>query len=246
MFQLSVSIPRSLPLLLACLAMPTMARANVMLNDVTYAQAYSNGMATGQSEAGTNTPCCEIIYMSQGGLSAAPSYINTAQQDLSINLAAGSYTFSGLFATNYTTNYGNISLFFDGAGLPGITVQAATTDSLSSAPAYSADGGTTLGLVSPWWVSGANSLSYDNGTSTATLSNFILASSSLLSSIGAPEVGSSSLPYDGTYNYGTQFTLTVTDDAAAAAVPEPAGLLLFSTAFASLMLLRNRSRRSMA
>lgn len=239
MLQIRDFVTKTVPLLAGCLAVPTMARADVVLTDVTYAQAYSDGTATRQSEAGTNSPCCEIIFMAQGALSAAPSYYNTTRANLSIDLSPGTYTFSGYFSTNPLASYGNVSLFFGGSGTPGITVQSATTDSLASVPAYSADANTTFGLTSPWWLAGSNSLSYDNGTSTATLSNFVLANNSLLTSIGAPAVSWGSLAPDGTNNIGTQFTLTVANDVA---VPEPANLLLFAPALALLMFRRAGGR----
>ena len=191
---------KTIPFLAACLAVPTLAHADVVLTDVTYTQAYSNGAATQASEAGINSPCREIIFMAQGALSATPTCYNTARGNLSVDLAPGTYTLSGYFGTTSPASYGNVSLFFGGSGIPGITAQAATTYSLSSIPAYSADGNTTFGLTSPWWLQGANSLSFDNGTSTATLSNFVLATNTLLTSVGALAVGSNALPADGSYN----------------------------------------------
>ena len=236
------SVTKMIFLLAACLAPPRMARADVMLTDVSYTQAFSNGTATEQSEAGTNSTCCETIFMAHGALSAHPLYYNTSQTNLSVDLTPGTYTFSGYFATTQPASYGNVSLFFGESGTPGMTVQSATTNSLAGVPAYSADANTTLGLTSPWWLPGANSLTYDNGTSRATLSNFVLAANPLLTSVGAPAVGSNALAWDGSYNIGTQFTLTVTNDAA---VTEPPNLL-FAPALALLMLYRAGGRSQLA
>lgn len=214
------------------------ARADIILSGVAFSGTNSTG--TGPIGYGTTTaPAGYTLFMSSGGFSSTPTYINTAQvtPDLDYALTTGTDVISGYMSYGGLT-YGATSLFFGGSTTAGISVYASQTSSLTSIPTFAADGN-PIATVTLAVVDGAGSLSYDNGTQTVTLTNYILASTSLISSLSVPQVGPHAVTGGGP-TIGFEMTLTVTNDNTA--MPEPMSLALIVPAIGGLLAVR-RGRR---
>jgi hypothetical protein len=217
------------------------ARADIILSSAAFSGTNSTG--TGPIGYGTTTaPGGYTLFMANGAFSTSPDFINTAQAtpNLDFALTAGTNVISGYMSYGGLT-YGATSLFFGGSTTAGISVYASQTNSLSSVPTFAADGN-PLDTVTGAVVDGADSLSYDNGTQTVTLTNYILASTTLISSLDVPQVGSSASSGSGP-TIGFEMTLLVTDDSTT--VPEPMSMALIVPAIGCLLALR-RGRREVA
>ncbi|MGH7043582.1 MAG: PEP-CTERM sorting domain-containing protein, partial [Acetobacteraceae bacterium] len=214
------------------------ARADIVLSGAAFTGTDSTGV--GPIGYGTTTaPGGYTLFMANGALSSSPSYLNTAKStpDLNVALTAGSHTISGYMDYGGLA-YGATSLFFGGSDTAGISVYASQTDSLGSVPEFAADGNRLMSVTGSD-ANGADSLAYDNGIQTVTLTNYVLASTTLISDLGVPQVGPSALSGSGP-TIGFEMTLVVTNDDAT--VPEPSSMALIVPAIVGLLAWR-RSRR---
>jgi hypothetical protein len=222
------------------LASGSPARADIVLSGAAFSGTDSTG--SGPIGYGTTTaPNGYTLFMASGAFSSSPDYINTAQAtpDLDFALTAGTHVISG-YMDYGGLQYGATSLFFGGSDTAGISVYAAQTDSLSSVPAFAADGN-RLDTVTGSDADGADSLSYDDGTETVTLTDYILASTTLISSLDVPQVGTGT-PSGSGPTIGFEMTLVVTNDGTP--VPEPMSIALMLPAIGGLLAVRRGRRRA--
>jgi hypothetical protein len=163
------------------------------------------------------------LDVAESAASSSISYLNAGHvSNLNIALSPGSYTFSGFWADGSTPGSETIKFSFDSTSAYNLIATAAYTSSLSSIPSFS------------------GTFSYDNGTDTVTISNFIALSGSLIASLDVPSVHS-----NGSYGgyseaeSGFQVTFNVSSDTPA---PEPASLGLTGVGLAALGVVRRRRR----
>ncbi|MBW4092117.1 MAG: hypothetical protein HIU82_13565 [Proteobacteria bacterium] len=227
-------------LAVSVLASGAPARADIILSGAAFSGTNSTG--TGPIGYGTTTaPNGYTLFMANGAFSSSPDYINTAKatSDLGFALTAGTHVVSGYMDYGGLA-YGATSLFFGGSDTAGISVYAAQTNSLSSVPTFAADGN-LLRSVTGTNADGAGSLSYDNGTQTVTLTDYILASTTLISSLNVPQVGTGATSGSGP-TIGFEMTLSVTNDTTV--VPEPMSIALIVPAIGGLLVARRGRRRA--
>lgn len=160
-------------------------------------------------------------------------------QDLSI---PGTYTFylradGGGF--NWPTPWAGLNLFFNGVSVPGVS---AFVPFNIAAPAPTAYGHGSLGIINGDEVSAANSLSFISGQHTVTLSNFTWFdyANPALPNANPDLVGVFGSAPNGLADYSGKFTVRVT------AVPEPEQWAMMLGGVALLGAVAKRRRKQSA
>lgn len=218
------------------------AHANAVLSGLSFTRTDSNDFA-GASGGNVSSGSGQWgIFLASGTYSASPNYYNTnTTSGLSVDLSAGSYTFFATFVAG--NEYGATNIWFDGNAAPGISVFSGTASSIGNPASFSAENATGQELYNTpngnQPVTGSGSLTYDNGTSTVTLTAYELNSVSDVLSAGVPLIdfissSGSQAPQ------GLRFSLNVTNDAP---VPEPASAALLGAGVMVLGLGRGRKAR---
>ena len=161
------------------------ARADIILSSAAFSGTDSSGV--GPIGYGTTTAVAGYtLFMANGAFSDSPDYINTvrATPDLDEILPVGTDVLSGYMSYG-GLSYGATSLFFGGSTTAGISVFASQTDNASSVPTFAADANTLASVTGTTrercWL-----IERDNGTETVTLTNYILASTTLINNQGGP------------------------------------------------------------
>jgi hypothetical protein len=232
--------PRLSSLFLAAplLLLPAAGRADVVLNGITFIVTDTAGNITGGGNVSYNASGTWGEYVATGGVAANPSYVNTTSTNpnLALDLAAGTYTYSAYLVAAAAA--GATALFFDGHTSPGISVLSAANAAVAGTSGYTAWSSTVLALGGSSYATGSGSLSYDNGVSTVTLTDYQAYDDTALAAIGFAGVGPTDLTPWGSGYYAVTFTLKVSND-----VPEAPSAWLLLPAVAGLGLLR-RTRRA--
>lgn len=166
------------------------------------------------------------VFLSTGS-SLTGSFINGPSDSgaaISIPMLPGQYTYRLFGGSAYPDSYHAISLCFNGSATPGISAFAATQLSASSTPAFQANGNPNAYDLNMNVAPGANSLSYQQGNTLITLTQYSWADPSVynVDRISAPFGSYGSIGQDGVSDWVGEITLNVTN------VPEPgSGALLF-------------------
>lgn len=147
---------------------------------------------------------------------------------ISISMLPGVYTYRMFGGSGNPDAYHAIGLCFDGSSTPGITAFAATQTSASSTPAFQANGSPNAYNLNMNVAPGANSLSFQEGSTLITLTQYSWADPSVynVDRISAPFGSYGAIGQDGVADWVGEITLNVTT------VPEPAsGTLLLMGLF---------------
>jgi hypothetical protein len=199
---------------------PGPASAGLVLTGLFEFSSDASGNGSLQSEK-WNTLGGDPIYdlwVIKGGIGGP--FINgpkDSQASIAVPLPVGDYTFTLHGDPVLIHAFHGLNLFFNGDNTnPGISVFAAT-QTLSTPPPIFADSSTTFTLDGQL-VPGAATLSFVDGTTTATLTSYSWAVPSVYST---DRVSPFSAFPNGTNDFVGQFTLSVTT-----AVPEPSTLTL--------------------
>ena len=153
-------------------------------------------------------------------------------------LNAGTYQFFIFGEPGADTGYFGLNLFFDGGTSPGISVFAATNTSTTPPyPAFAADGSATTRLPDYSTGPGAGTLTYSDGSSTVTLTDYQFSEPTVND---LDRVSAFSATPSGDNDFIGSFTLQV------GTVPEPKASLLVGCGGLALLggWLRRRHRRA--
>ncbi|MEZ6050810.1 MAG: hypothetical protein R3C02_05370 [Planctomycetaceae bacterium] len=160
------------------------------------------------------------VYFTAPNSGSSGAFVNTgngASTSLNLTLAPGTYVLSFIGQSATARDYYGMNLFFEGSSVPAISVfGAANTATSPPYPAFQANSSTyTYGLTGI--VAGAGTLSFQSGTTRATLTDYrwSMPNVSLLDRVQP----FANTPNGVNDNVGF-FTLDVTS------VPEPAAILL--------------------
>ena len=179
-------------------------------------------------------------FLSTGSSLSGP-FINgpdDAGAAISIPMLPGQYTYRLFGGSGYQDAYHAISLCFNGSSSPGISAFAATQYSSSSVPSFQANGNSQAFDLNMNVVPGANSLSFQQGNTLITLTQYSWADPSTynVDRVYAPFGDYGSIGQDGVPDWVGLITLNVTT------VPEPGSCALFGLAVAGFLFSTRRSR----
>ena len=173
------------------------------------------------------------VFLSTGS-SLSGSFINGPTDSgaaISLSLLPGQYTYRLFGGSGYQDSYHAISLCFNGSATPGISAFAATQYSSNSPPpAFQANGNPNTYDLNMNVAPGANSLSFQQGNTLVTLTQYSWADPSCynVDRISAPFGSYGSIGQDGVPDWVGEVTLNVTT------VPEPGCCTLLLLALSSL------------
>lgn len=159
------------------------------------------------------------VFLSTGS-SLTGTFINGPTDTgaaISIPMLPGLYTYRLFGGSGYADSYHAISLCFDGSPTPGISAFAATQLSVSSPPPFQANGNPNAYDLNMNVAPGANSLSFQEGNTLITLTQYSFADPSVynVDRISAPFGSYGAIGQDGVPDWVGEVTLNVTT------VPEP-------------------------
>jgi hypothetical protein len=180
------------------------------------------------------------VFLSSGS-SLSGSFINgpaDAGAAISISLVPGQYDYRLFGGSGSPDSYHAISLCFNGSSTPAISAFGATQYSASSTPGFQANGNPNAYDLNMNVAPGANSLSFQQGNTLITLSQYSWADPSCynVDRISAPFGNYGSIGQDGVPDWVGLVTLTVTR------VPEPGICILFILPLGFFLLRAFRAR----
>jgi hypothetical protein len=181
------------------------------------------------------------LFLIAGTNYSAGSFINgpnDAQAAVNIPLSAGIYTYIVMPGQTGNNVYFGMNLFFNGNNAtPKISTFGIIQNNVNPPyPGFAADGSASTFTLDGSTVAGANSLSYQDGNTLITLSDYRMAPASIynVDRITANVFNAGSVGSDGNPDAVGEFTLTVTT------VPEPQSITLIALAGSALMMFRRK------
>lgn len=238
---------RTVKILATVIAMATLlavqhTSAQVTLTGISSFSTDSSGNASGGTVWNTLGGDSTVdLFLIAGTNYSAGSFINgpsDAQAAINIPLTTGIYTYVMIPGQSLTSANFGMNLFFDGNNAtPRISVFGPTqTNASPPYPSFGPDGSASTFTLASSTVMGANSLSYQDGNTLITLTDFRWTPASVYnidrvtSSPGNPGfVGA-----DGHSDSVGLFTLDVTT------VPEPQSIALMALGAGALMIVRRK------
>ena len=204
-------------ILTAAVLIPQAQATMITLSGATAFNANSDGSWNNAGITGTGG-CCQNISVEPD------TFTGFGNAVLPLTLALGTdvlYLESSDWTAFFGVTTGSVNLFFDGNLSPNISASTTTTYDQTSATTFAVIGsGLSTASLSDASIDSANSLSYDDGTDTVTITG--------LQWVG----GSGTNPYSASQTV-QRVTLLVTADGAST-TPEPGSLLMIAAGLTAL------------